>query len=118
MEQRPSPPVTFGSAIADARRRLGKSQKEIAARILKEDRDPISPQYLNDLERDRRNPPSEYLLDQFASELNLPREYLDYLAGQIPADLRRMSAPPEQVEKAFTAFRKALSGTTTTGDRR
>ena len=45
---------TFGKAIADARKALKISQKELAYKILKEDGEPITPQYLNDIERDRR----------------------------------------------------------------
>ena len=41
-------------------------QKQLAALIKKDDGRPISPQYLNDLEHDRRHPPSEVLLSQFA----------------------------------------------------
>lgn len=102
--------MTFGRVIAEARKKADLTQKELAARIKKEDNTPISPQYLNDLERDRRNPPSEYLLRQFARELSLPEEYLIYLAGQIPEDLRDHSYPPKTVQAAFKAFRKELKG--------
>jgi transcriptional regulator with XRE-family HTH domain len=55
----------------------------VAVRFLKDDGDPISPQYFNDLERDRRNPSSPTLLKQFAAALNLPTDYLDFLAGPV-----------------------------------
>jgi transcriptional regulator with XRE-family HTH domain len=84
------------------------SQRELAARVLKEDGESISPQYLNDLERDRRNPPGRHLLGQLASVLSLPPEYLDYLAGQLPDDLRDGSVAPAQVQAAFQAFRRTL----------
>lgn len=100
--------MTFGQAVAEARKRADLTQRDLAARIKKEDGAPISPQYLNDLERDRRNAPSEWLLKQFAQELNLPEEYLTYLAGQIPRDLRDESYSPKQVEEAFKAFRREL----------
>jgi len=100
--------ATFGGVISDARRRAGKSQKELAGLILKEDGKPISAQYLNDLERDRRNPPP-HLIEQFAENLGLPRDYLDYVAGQMPPDLLGRTADPGQVEAAFRAFRKALA---------
>jgi transcriptional regulator with XRE-family HTH domain len=105
--------VTFGETITQARRQAGLSQKEVAARILKEDGSPISPQYLNDLEHDRRNPPAEALLAQFAERLGVPLDYLCFVAGQLPQDLRRSSAQPEQVAVAFRAFRRTLQG----GDR-
>jgi transcriptional regulator with XRE-family HTH domain len=99
---------SFGRTLADARRQAGLSQRELAARILKDDREPISPQYLNDLERDRRNPPSPTLLKQFAAALNLPTDYLDFLAGQLPDDLRSGNYAPEEVAAAFHAFRRSL----------
>jgi transcriptional regulator with XRE-family HTH domain len=99
---------SFGRTLADARRQAGLSQRELAARILKDDGEPISPQYLNDLERDRRNPPSPTLLKQFATVLNLPTDYLDFLAGQLPDDLRTGNYAPEDVAAAFHAFRRSL----------
>jgi transcriptional regulator with XRE-family HTH domain len=102
---------TFGQVLTQARRRAGLSQRELAARILKEDGEPISPQYLNDLERDRRNPPARHLLKQFAAALELPEEYLDFVAGQLPDDLRAGSYAPEAVQAAFHAFRRTLRGT-------
>jgi transcriptional regulator with XRE-family HTH domain len=101
---------TFGETISQARRQAGLSQKEVAARILKEDGSPISPQYLNDLEHDRRNPPAEPLLAQFAKHLSLPLDYLCFVAGQLPQDLRQSGAQPERVAVAFRAFRRTLQG--------
>jgi transcriptional regulator with XRE-family HTH domain len=100
--------MTFGQIVAEARKKLGLSQKDLAARITKEDGAAISPQYLNDIERDRRNPPSEYLIGQFARELNLAPDYLYYVAGQLPQDLRGGSRREEEVRDAFVAFRRAL----------
>jgi transcriptional regulator with XRE-family HTH domain len=100
--------ATFGSTLSQARKEAGLSQRELAARILKEDGEPISPQYLNDLERDRRNPPGPHLLSQLAEALNLPPEYLDFLAGQLPADLRAGNYAPAEVQAAFRAFRRSL----------
>src|SRR5215468_11994972 len=91
---------TFGQVLSEARRASGLSQRELAARILKEDGEPISPQYLNDLERDRRNPPAPHFLKQFSDVLDLPEEYLDFVAGQLPEDLRNagQSYAPDQVQ--------------------
>src|SRR5688572_2086239 len=103
--------MSFGSVIAAARRRRSLSQKELASRIKKEDGDSISPQYLNDLERDRRNPPNEHLLAQMAEQLELEPEYLSYVAGTFPTDLKPAGAQPpnpERVAAAFRAFRRAL----------
>jgi transcriptional regulator with XRE-family HTH domain len=100
--------ATFGQTLAQARKDAGLSQRELAARILKEDGAAISPQYLNDLERDRRNPPGRHLLAQFANVLELPADYLDFLAGQLPEDLRAGNYAPERVQAAFQAFRRSL----------
>ena len=99
--------VTFGTCIAEARKELKMSQKELAAKIfLEEQEKAISPQYLNDIERDRRNPTSDYLIQQFAKALKIDANYLHYLAGKVPDDIRRMNLSAEEVKAAFTAFRK------------
>ena len=101
--------MTFGAKIAEARKALGLSQKDLAAKILKEDGQPISAQYLNDIEHDRRNPPSEDMIKQFAKNLNIEREVLFYLAGKLTEDMKRTSVEPEKIVAAYQAFRKALS---------
>ena len=80
----------------------------MAVRFLKDDGDPISPQYFNDLERNRRNPSSPTLLKQFAAALNLPTDYLDFLAGRLPDDLCSGTYGPDKVQAAFHAFRRSL----------
>lgn len=101
---------TFGRAVTEARKRIGLSQKELAARILKEDGGAISAQYLNDIEHDRRNAPPEHLIQQFARELALQADFLIALAGTIPKDIHNKvsKATPEIVENAFRAFRREL----------
>lgn len=101
---------TFGRIVADARKAAGVSQKDLAAKILKDDGEAISPQYLNDIEHDRRNPPSEEIIEQFAKLLKLSPDYLVAAAGMLPEDVRKglRGKAPEHIEKAFTAFRKAL----------
>lgn len=100
-------PITFGTYIADARKKLKMSQKELAARILREeDNQPISPQYLNDIERDRRSPTSDHLIQQFANVLKIEADYLHYLAGKLPEEIRKQNLSEEAVKAAFLAFRK------------
>ena len=101
---------TFGRIIADARKALGMSQKDLAARTHKDGGGSISPQYLNDIEHDRRNPPAEFIIEQLAGHLGLSKEHLIAAAGLWPTDLREElpGSDPQQVEKAFTAFRKVL----------
>src|SRR5208337_4566772 len=102
--------MTFGQIIAEARKKLDLSQKQLAERIKKEDSEPISPQYLNDIERDRRNPPSEFLITQFARELKLSKDYLLLAAGTVSTELKKRLSDkdPAEVEKAFQAFRKQI----------
>src|SRR3990172_5232658 len=102
--------MTFGKIIADARKRANLSQKKLASKIKKEDGNPISAQYLNDIEHDRRNPPSEFLIAQFAKELKLSKEYLVLAAGAVPEELQKAltSQNPERVDEAFRAFRRTI----------
>lgn len=102
--------MTFGRAIADARKKTNLSLRELAEQIKKEDGSPISPQYLNDLEHDRRNVPADFLLQQFAQVLNIPIEILYYYAGEIPSELRGMQVDQIQVIEAYKAFRRKLQG--------
>lgn len=101
--------VTFGQAISNARKALGLSQKELAARVLKEEGGgSISPQYLNDIEHDRRSPTSDHLIRQFATVLEVDEGYLFVLAGKIPDELRRAANDQDKIVAAFTNFRKTL----------
>ncbi len=100
--------MTFGQIISANRKKHGLSQKDLAQLVVKEDGSPISPQYLNDIERDRRNAPPEYLIGRLAAVLQLDSDYLYYLAGQIPEDLRAGGHSQEKVQEAFVAFRRAL----------
>jgi transcriptional regulator with XRE-family HTH domain len=102
--------MTFGQFIAEARKQVRLSQKELAARIKKEDGEPISPQYLNDIEHDRRNPPSEFIMEQLARVLKVERDILNYYAGRLPSDLREWEADPKKVAAAYRAFRRELKG--------
>lgn len=105
----PADAVTFGLAISKARKTLGLSQKELAARVMKEEGGgSISPQYLNDIEHDRRSPSSGHLIRQFSGILNIPEEYLYALAGRLPDDLRPDTSDPEKVVAAFMSFRRTL----------
>lgn len=97
---------TFGRAVSEARKKLGWSQKELATKIRREDDGPISPQYLNDIEHDRRSPSSDHMVQQFADVLSMEADWLYYLAGKFPADVRQRKLTPQQVSKAMVAFRR------------
>lgn len=101
---------TFGQTISKARKEKALSQKDLAALIFKEeDNTAISPQYLNDIEHDRRNPSSDHLIRQFAKALGLQEDLLFVLAGKIPDDVRKRVKNADEAALAFTNFRKAIS---------
>lgn len=102
--------MSFGRTIADARKAKGLSQKELAALVLKEDGAPISPQYLNDIERDRRSAPSEHVLESLASVLGIRADHLYFQAGQIPPDIRASDVDAKTIDEAFSAFRTRAKG--------
>lgn len=100
--------MSLGKTIAEARKGLQLSQKELAFLIKKEDGEPISPQYLNDIEQDRRSPSSDHLIEQFASRLKLDREVLYYWVRKLPEDATSNGASQQGIVKAYKAFRKEL----------
>ena len=99
----------LGMTIAQARKAKLLSQKELAARITKEDGSAISPQYVNDIERDRRTP-SHFVIEKLATVLNLDKDSLCLLAGVVPEDLVEpiATAPPAVVRTAFRSFRRKI----------
>src|SRR6266571_5727778 len=104
-----APPKSFGQIIRDKRQEMGISQKELAAKIKKDNGEPISPQYQNDIEFDRRDPPSESMIEQYAVILKLPKESLILAAGKVPSDLRELAADnPEKTQRALQLFRKKI----------
>ena len=102
--------MTFGEAITKTRKDKKLSQKQVAAGTRKEDGDAISAQYLNDIEHDRRNPPSEYIVRQLAESLDLDLDYLLFLAGRLPSDMLELSRDRQDISSAMKAFRRNLSG--------
>jgi len=99
---------SFGRAVASARKKLGLSQKDLAAKIIKEDGEAITPQYLNDIEHDRRSPSSDHMVNQFAEVLQISPDILYWLARRVPDDIARANVGPAEIEKAFAAFRRSL----------
>lgn len=103
---------TFGSVISAARRVKGYSQKELAERVKLEDdtgnSKSISPQYLNDIEHDRRSPSSDALVGQFSKILDLNADYLAFLADRWPDSLRRQIKSEQDFTTLVTAFRKQV----------
>lgn len=102
---------SFGRAITAARKAKEMSQKELAAKITKEDGSPITPQYLNDIEHDRRTPSSDHIVKQFAKVLGIEPTVLYGVLGMLPEEDRRLvhrATGPKQIEDAFVAFRQMI----------
>jgi transcriptional regulator with XRE-family HTH domain len=99
---------TFGKIILEARRKKGLNLRECAALILKEDSTPISFQYLNDLENNRRKPPSEHIIEQISAVLDIPVEFLYFYAEIFPKGLNK-NADQEKIVAAYKNFVKSLS---------
>ena len=104
----PDDVLSFGRRIANQRKELGLSLQEVADQVKKEDGETISPQYLNDIEHDRRQPDSNHLIQQLASALKLPPEVLYYEAGRGLHTDSRVSE--EKIVAAYKAFRRELKG--------
>ncbi len=99
---------SFGQTVAEARKRAGLTQKELAAKLKKDDGSPISPQYLNDIEHDRRGAPPDVLLRQLSKILEIDLDLLAYRAGRLPENLIDHRANSDQVVEAFRAFRRRI----------
>lgn len=106
---------TFGGAISDARKTKGWALKDLAGRVRREDDEPISPQYLNDIEHDRRSPSSDRMVQQFADALGIERDWLYYLAGRFPDDIRDKKLSQKQVSEVMVAFRRKLDNKSNKG---
>jgi transcriptional regulator with XRE-family HTH domain len=98
---------TFGQVIVEGRHRAGLNLRDAANLLKKEDGEPISYQYLNDLEKDRRNPPADHLIDELAKVYGISRSYLYLLARRIPSDFP-VIIEEGQAEAAYREFRKRL----------
>ena len=99
--------TTLGSVLAAARKSEGLSLKEVAEKVKKDDGTPISPQYLNDIEHDRRIPSTD-VLEGLAKTLKIAADYLHFLAGSMPADLKKRAVSEDEVVEAYRLFRKKL----------
>jgi transcriptional regulator with XRE-family HTH domain len=100
--------MSLGKTISQRRKQLGLTQKDLASNVQKNGGGAITPQYLNDIEHDRRAPTSPELIEQFADALELDEHFLYYQAGTIPRKLKKKAVTPEKISAAFEAFRKQL----------
>jgi transcriptional regulator with XRE-family HTH domain len=94
--------MSFGGKVAEERKRLNISQKELAVRV------EISPQYLNDIEHGKRNPDSDVLIEKLAKGLGLDSAVLYYLARRLPPLDLKHGVSDARVVEAYAAFRRTL----------
>lgn len=98
----------FGDFIRERRVFLKLSLRQVAEKIKKEDGDVLSPQYLNDIEHNRRNPPSEHIIEELASILEVDKNYLLALKGEPPTLVKNyLVEKPETGDALGRLFRKA-----------
>lgn len=101
--------ISLGGVIRTARLKMKMMQKDLAAKVKKEDGSPVTPQYINDLEHDRRRP-SELVAGELARALGLPPDYLIALSGSVPAQILEKGFDEETAERAFNVFRRKPKG--------
>lgn len=93
--------------IRQARLTKGLNQKDLATKLRKSEGGTISPQYLNDIEHDRRNAPSSAIIQQLAKLLDLSEDRLMVAANRFPDDIRELGLKkPEILEQVFREFRR------------
>ena len=98
---------TFGQVLREACKKAGITQRELAARLKREDGRAVDPPYLNAVEHDHRYPPEDYLIEQMARIVGVSADALYFHANRQPPDVKT-DADQERLEAAYRAFRKAL----------
>jgi hypothetical protein len=83
------------------------SSEHVVAAVRKADGTPISIPYLVDLEHDHRKP-SDSVLDQLATVLQVEDDVLFFLEGRRPLDLQLGKVDPETLRDARCARRGAI----------
>jgi transcriptional regulator with XRE-family HTH domain len=97
----------LGDVINQARRKRRWSLRQLAENLKKEDGTPISPQYLNDIELNRRSP-STHVLRELARELELDFDKLLLLVGEGEKVVREyLDTYPQEEEAIMQLFRVA-----------
>ncbi len=85
----------FGSLIKIKRLEKSLSLKKLCLQVKREDGQPISVSYLNDIEQGRRNPPEGLIVVQIAEALGLDKDELLKLAGKPAPDLEKAIRNPK-----------------------
>jgi transcriptional regulator with XRE-family HTH domain len=100
-------PDYLGDRINHARRARRLTLRQLSAQIRKEDGESISPQYLNDIELNRRIP-STHVLQELARTLDLDLDTLLTLARVGETVMREyLEEHPQQEAEVIQLFRAA-----------
>jgi len=101
----------FGEFIAEKRKNQGITLRHMAEKL------EISPAYLSDIEKSRRNPPDKTLLDRIATILKLTEDQKTLMYDLAARDRNEVSADlPDYImnnEVVRVALRKAKNVATT-----
>lgn len=100
---------SLGATICTARVAKGMTQKQLAEAVKGRRGVPVSPAFIADLEKDRRVG-SQPLLSAVELALGLEPDYLNAIAGRLPAWTFQAPLSPAQWAKVRSAIRKALPG--------
>lgn len=85
----PNIPESFGEELKRLRLDKDLSLRQLASKIIKEDGKPISPSYLNDIEKNNRIP-SAVIVEKLARALEYDSDKLLALAQKIPPDAEKI----------------------------
>lgn len=95
--------MKFGDHILRVREKQGRTQKDIAEAA------GLSPQYVNDIERNRREP-SERAICGLAKGLAVPTDLVYVWAGRLPPDLRDLDEwEAHALDNAIRQFRLSMA---------
>jgi transcriptional regulator with XRE-family HTH domain len=102
-------PKTLGQVIRQARKARGMTQQQLCMRIVTDSDTPITNSYLSEIENDFRKPRSHKTIRSIAEAIGEDPDYLLFLAGKVPDDIRGMVADRETIIRALAAFRKTIA---------
>lgn len=100
--------MSIGKTIADKRKALGLTLKDLAGLVTKEDGSTVSIQYVSDIEHNHRTP-SPAVLESLAEALGMEVAFLQAVARQAPSSVTDyLAAHPDTAVAVEVLFTKAL----------
>jgi len=98
---------TFGSVIAEARKRSGLTQMEVVSLLRRGRVEKWHLSNFSSLEHDQRYRPSDEMIEKLAQILGLSADVLYFYANRVPRDIRR-DVETNLIESAYIAFRRII----------